>query len=204
MESDIFRSLSYRDLVVYIFTGLLFNLFLWAALWPILPVNFWEYDLQNEVIWSLIAIPVLFLEGHFILAVDRLLFVEIPQIISVKYKKERMANKAKAFKECRRDLKTNCSFLFYLLFGKRITGQITIQDKQSKQKIESENSITDRYYILSDFFKGIGCSAWVALFVALYYCNWCVLFVLLAIIVLSWLRTRFYSSLYVRKVYKKK
>lgn len=78
MNTNFDGKLEYRDYVVHLFTGILLNVFLLAALFPALPDRWWEYDLPNEIIISLIAIPILFVEGHFLLAIDRLLFIEIP------------------------------------------------------------------------------------------------------------------------------
>ena len=88
MSTNIGGKLEHRNYVVHVFTGILLNVFLLAALFPALPDRWWEYDLPNEIIISLIAIPILFLEGHFLLAIDRLLFIEIPIMVFLHQKQE--------------------------------------------------------------------------------------------------------------------
>lgn len=68
---------------------------------------------------------------------------------------------------------------------------------------EEKLSVLHRYYILSDFFKGVGCAAWIALIVALTQQNWIVVVIMAVVIVLSWFRTRFYSSRYAQQYYVK-
>lgn len=101
MNTDFEGKLTYRDYVVHIFTGVIFNVFLLAALFPVLPDKWWEYDLNNELIWTLVAIPILFLEGHLVLAIDRLVNVEIRKlyyILRVKYLRHKHKRKRKQLK----------------------------------------------------------------------------------------------------------
>ena len=83
MSTDLEGKLTYRDYVAHIFTGVIFNVFLLASLFPVLPDKWWEYDFNNELIWSLAAIPVLYLEGHFIHAINRFLLVAIPKWVFI-------------------------------------------------------------------------------------------------------------------------
>lgn len=212
MNTNFDGKLEYRDYVVHVFTGILLNVFLLAALFPTLPDRWWEYDLHNEIIVSLIAIPILFLEGHFILVIDRLLFIEIPSwFFLIKNKKSvsvsGQPNKS-PFRNARKNLYEKHPSLFIILFGKRIIGQKVIQKTKHPDYVkttdEEKLSVLHRYYILSDFFKGVGCAAWIALIVALTQQNWIVIVIMAVVIVLSWFRTRFYSSRYAKQYYVKK
>lgn len=210
------ESLSYRDYVVHIFTGILFNLFLLAAVWTILPPNWWEYELHNEILLLLIAIPVFFLEGHFILAIDRFLFMEffswllhlinrkIRKKQDIKEEEQSDEDESSSNKKEREELYGKCEKFFYLLFAKRVIGQKIILKVDKKKKLEKTPANICRYDMLSDFFKGVGCAAWIALFMALFVCNWCIAGCMLAVIVLSWLRCRYYSWLYVKNAYSEK
>lgn len=212
MSAKIDGTLTYRDYVVHVFTGILLNVFLLAALFPALPDRWWEYDLHNEIIVSLIAIPILFLEGHFLFVIDRLLFIEIPSwFFRIKNKnsvpKSDQPNK-NPFRAAREKLYENRPALFILLFGKRIIGQKVIQKAKHPDYVKTTDqeklSVLHRYYILSDFFKGVGGAAWIALIVALTQQNWIVIVIMAIVIVLSWFRTRFYSSRYAKQYYVKK
>lgn len=212
MTTNFDGKLEYRDYVVHIFTGILFNVFLLAALWPTLPDGWWKYNLHNEIIISLIAIPILFFEGHLLLAIDRLLFIEIPTwFFCIKNKKSfpvsGQSNK-NPFRTARKNLYEKRPAFFTLLFGKRIIGQKVIQKAKHPDYVKTtdqeKNSVLHRYYILSDFFKGVGCAAWIALIVALIQQNKIVLVIMAAVIILSWFRTRFYSSRYAKQYYIKK
>lgn len=217
MTADFDEKLNYRDYVVHIFTGLLFDVFLLAAIYPILPSGWWKYDLLNELIWSLIAIPILFLEGHFLLAIDRLLFVEIPSwYFGLKNKKDDNVDNDEypddedgqapaPYRHWRMKKYENCKAFFCLFFGKRIMGQMDRRRVKNEVLVKTteENNLRKaaRYDILSDFFKGVGCAAWIALFVALFQANWCIVGCMFGIIVLSWLRCRFYSFMCVKYSY---
>lgn len=79
MTTNFKGELSYRDYVVHVFTGIIFNVFLMLALFMSDSTpKVLTTEIPNQIIISIIAIPILFLEGHFILAIDRLLFIEIP------------------------------------------------------------------------------------------------------------------------------
>lgn len=101
METGFDGKIAYRDYAVHFFTGVLFNFFLLLVFYPIygIPKIFTE-DIPNELIVSIIAIPILFLEGHFLSAIDRLLFMELPSWI---YDKNNTISSAES-KLCR------CSF----------------------------------------------------------------------------------------------
>ena len=81
MKTNFNGALNYRDYVVHIFSGILFNVFLILALTPSLTPCFWTFGISNEIILSLLAVPIMFLEGHFLLAIDRFFFVEFPSWI---------------------------------------------------------------------------------------------------------------------------
>lgn len=219
MNTDFDGKLNYRDYVVHISTGLLFDVFLLAAVYPKLPPDWWEYDLQNELIWSLVAIPVLFLEGHFLLAIDRLLFVEIPSwyfglknkkddnLDNDEYPKDEDSQDSAPYRHWRMEKYENCKAFFYLLFGKRVMGQMDRRRVKNEMLVKTtkENNLRKaaRYDILSDFFTGVGCAAWISLLIASLQTNWCIVGCMFAIIILSWLRCRFFSSMYVKYFYKK-
>ena len=153
----------------------------------------------------------MFLEGHFLLAIDRLLFIEIPSwFFRIKNKNsvpESDQPNKKPFRDARENLYEKYPFLFTVLFGKRIIGQKVIQKAKHPDYVKTTDqekiSILHRYYILSDFFKGVGCAAWIALIVALTQQNWIVVVIMAVVIVLSWFRTRFYSSRYAQQYYVK-
>ncbi|MBQ7489411.1 MAG: hypothetical protein IJT51_02695 [Bacteroidales bacterium] len=226
MSAKIDGTLTYRDYVVHVFTGTLFNVFLLAALYTPdttlfnpLSEMLQKLDSTTEIILSLVSIPILFIEGHFLLAIDRFLFIESPTwlFFDKKHNKDKSGNQSCADNDTqselpyyawRKQLYENRRLLFHLLFTKRIIGQRIIKEvkkdvKLVKKKGESGN-LSTRYYILSDFFKGCGTSAWIALAVAVVKHNWWCVAVLGAVIVLAWLRCRFYSKLYVRTRYEKK
>lgn len=220
MSETLDGKLEYRDYVVHIFSGILSDVFLLTAFWPTLPPHWWEQELHNAVVWSIIAIPVLFLEGHFIMAIDRFLFIELPSwcFDLKKQKKKSKGTDEKMFdgdnqvsapyRKAREKLYQKCKILFHLLFGKRVIGQKIIRKEKVgplvKIKKEDKESQTGRYYAMSDFFKGVGLSAWIAVVVAFALQNWRAVVVLCVVIVLAWLRCRFYSRLYVKYRYKKK
>ncbi len=218
MKTNFDGELNYRDYVVHIFSAILFNVFLFLALKPSIPPCLWDLELHNELILTLVAIPILFLEGHFLLAIDRFLFVEL---FSWMFNSKNKASSIKKdenedyedpsdkydqelapYRSAREHLydKYKCKVLFYLLFGKRIIGQSIIREKKYgfwKAGTKNEKKRL-RYDALSDFFKGVGCGAWIALIVAFTQKNWYAVAVLFGIIVLAWLRCRFYSMLYVK------
>lgn len=241
------EKLTYRDYVVHIFTGILFNVFLLVVFWPLLPANWWQYDLQNSLIWSLAAIPILFLEGHFILAIDRFFMIELFKwrfICLVKRhrrKKEKLGTttnkdshefseinctekeekgmapnkeihyRIAAYKLRMKwydELYKQCKWLFLLLFSARISGQKVIRkDKDGplvKTKKEEKKALSTRYYVLSDFFKGICCASVIAGIISLCTANWWAAGAIFVVFVLSKQRERFYSMLYVKERYAKK
>ncbi len=219
MSASFDGNLTYRDYVVHIFTGILFNVFLVAALYtpdtvlpPAISDILQKLDATTEIILSLAAIPVLFIEGHFLLAFDRFLFVEFPTWWC-KCKKNRdyapddQNTPAKPYYAARKRLYQNNWLFFQLLFEKRVVGQRIIKEVDEDctlVKNQKESALSRRYYVLSDFFKGCGTSAWIALVVAVFKHNWWCVGVLGGIIVFAWLRCRFYSKLYMRKRYVKK
>jgi hypothetical protein len=219
MSANFDGNLTYRDYVVHIFSGILLNMFLLAALYTpgtILPNSLYEIiqklDFSGEIILSLMAIPILFLEGHFLLAIDRFLFVELPTWYldrkRNKYSKpDNHETAVYSYYTVRKQLYIKSKLLFYLLFTKRIVGQRIIKEVKGNCKLvksQKDSGLSRRYYVLSDFFKGCGLAAWIALFVAFANHNWWCVATLGAVIVLAWLRCRFYSRLYVKEKYKKK
>ena len=217
--------LSSRDYVVHIFTGVLFNVFLFLALRPSLSPWIFTLDIPSELILTLVAIPVMFLEGHFLLAFDRFIFVEFPSWmfglknrrnadgkntnVTIENQSEGDDQVSAPYREFRENLfKHRCKLPFYLLFGKRIIGQKIIRKSKDetlvKTNIENNKALSKRYYVLTDFFKGVGCGAWVAFIVACAKQNWQAVAVLGGVIILAWLRCRFYSRLYVKYRYAKK
>lgn len=220
MSETLDSKLEYRDYVVHVFSGILFDVFLLTAIWPTLPLHWWEHELHNAVVWSIIAIPVLFLEGHFILAIDRFFFIEFPSWC-FGLKKQKKNNdgtvekpsddddqESAPYREAREIMYQKCKTLFYLLFGKRIIGQKIIRKKNVGPLVKIKNRDKEnrarRYYVMSDFFKGVGFSAWTSIIVAFALQNWHAVVILGLVIVLAWLRCRFYSRLYVKSSYKKK
>ena len=219
MSANFDGNLTYRDYVVHIFSGILFNVFLLAALYTpdtILPDSLYEIiqklDFSGEIIFSIMAIPVLFLEGHFLLAIDRFLFIELPTwYFDCKRNKNSEPDNQKdaenPYCTARKQLYRKFKLLFHLLFTKRIIGQRIIKEVKENcilVKSKKGSGSSRRYYVLSDFFKGCGFAAWIALFVAFAKHNWWCVAALGAVIVLAWLRCRFYSRLYVKNTYIKK
>ncbi len=229
MNTDFEGKLTYRDYVVHIFTGVIFNVFLLAALFPVLPDKWWEYDLQNEVVWSLVAIPILYLEGQFIHTINRAVMVDVFKnwfILRVKYLRRKQEKKhgntnddavskyskehyrTAAYKrrmEWHERLYKKHKFWYFLLLSARISGQKVVKkDKLGDIVKTTKTELTTRYYILSDFFKGVCCAAVLVLPFVIWLHNWLVLGIMLFIILLSRQRARFYSMMYVRFRYKKK
>lgn len=222
------ENLTYRDYVVHIFTGVLFNVFMLVALFPILPDKWWEYDLQNEVVWSLVAIPILYLEGHFILAINRLVMV-VPlkwyYIILVKKSRKKQKNGKKtkydvpskyaeekdrvaAYKwrmDRHEEIYQKQKVRFFLFLSARIAGQKVVRkDKDGELTKNERTELTTRYYVLSDFFKGVNCSTCLVFFVAFFLFNWWAAGAMFIIHILSRQRARYFSMLYVKYRYKKK
>lgn len=265
MSTNFDGTLTYRDYVVHIFTGILFNVFLVAVFWLQLPSNWWEYELHNGFIWAVVAIPVLFLEGHLVLAVSRIIhfeFFKVDFILSVKRYRKKQKQEAKnerqspknnnqanlfpskfvkyhyeeiveknddeyndedanvgqeihyrkaAFKlrvKWEENLWRQYRWLFFILFYARISGQKIIKkDKDGpivKTTKENKLEVASRYYVLSDFFKGVCCASFIALIMAICAHRWWVVVTMLGIYILSWLRERCFSFLYVDKAYVKK
>ena len=220
--------LTYRDFVANIFTGVLFNIFLLGVLWEKLPLQWQEYKLHNEVILSLIAIPVLYLEGHFILAIDRFFFVEIPKfcfIFRVCYfrrylRKERQKPKQQTTnihyrkvayrlrRIFRKKILNKHKILFFIFLSPRISGQRVIREDKDGylvKSIDAKKKIrSNRYYVKSDFFRGVCCAAIITGIIAACLYNWIAVGILAGVVVLSWMRARYYSWLYVKDRYKKK
>ena len=229
MSANFDGNLTYRDYVVHIFSGILFNIFLLAALFePDWLLGMMSKNLRNEIVLSLIAIPILYVEGHFILAIDGLFMKEIFKwyfILLVKrfrHKQEKdMQNKAEyhhseehykivAYKLRQRWYYTmykKNKFWFFLLLSIRISGQKVIKRDTEGVLVKVKNEdevLPTRYYVLSDFFKGVCCAACIAFVVSLCVCNWLVTGVMLLVIILARQRTRHYSMLYVKNLYKKR
>lgn len=229
MNTDFDGILTYRDYVAHIFTGVIFNVFLLAALFPVLPYKWWEYDLHNEVVWSLVAIPILYLEGQFIHTINRAVMVDVFKnwfILRVKYLRRKQEKKhgntnddavskyskehyrTAAYKrrmEWHERLYKKHKFWYFLLLSARISGQKVVKkDKLGDIVKTTKTELTTRYYILSDFFKGVCCAAVLVLPFVIWLHNWLVLGIMLFIILLSRQRARFYSMMYVRFRYKKK
>ncbi len=96
-------------------------------------------------------------------------------------------------------------FWYFLLLSARISGQKVVKkDKLGDIVKTTKTELTTRYYILSDFFKGVCCAAVLVLPFVIWLHNWLVLGIMLFIILLSRQRARFYSMMYVRFRYKKK
>lgn len=216
MSASFDGNLTYRDYVVHIFTGILFNVFLMPALYtpdtvlpPAISETLKELDTTTEIILSLVSIPILFIEGHFLLAFDRFLFVEFPTWWcdckeNSDYEPDNQNAPAKPYYAARKRLYGNSRLLFHLLFTKRVVGQRIIKEDCTLVKNQKDSSLSSRYYVLSDFFKGCGTSAWIALVVAVFKHNWWCVVVLGVIIIFAWLRCRFYSRLYMGSRYVKK
>lgn len=233
--------LTYRDFVANIFTGVLFNIFLLGVLWEKLPLQWQEYKLHNEVILSLIAIPVLYLEGHFILAIDRFFFVEIPKyyficavLFSRKTKnqvqsqeQEPVHYRIEAYKKRIDWYKKLYKFpdedemkryniwkilinkiLFFIFLSPRIYGQRVIREDKDGSLVKSidakKKKRSSRYYVKSDFFRGVCCAAIITGIIAACLYNWIAVGILAGVVVLSWMRARFYSLQYVKDRYEKK
>ena len=232
MNTNFDSALTYRDYVVHIFTGVLFNIFLVAALWPIIPADWRHYEFHNEIIMSLMAIPVLFLEGHLISAIDRL-FMVVPfkwyfilLVKHLRHKQEKKYSRSTYNHKRTRDrehyrkvayklrLRWYDSLLhkhpifFFLLFSPRILGQKVVRkDKDGiliKTSKKGKKEEAKRYYVLSDFFKGCITAAFIAMGIAFFTSNWFVFIAMVCIIVLSRQRTRYYSMLYVKYRYVKR
>lgn len=227
MSAGFDGNLSYRDYVVHIFTGILFNVFLVAAFYTpdtILPHSISDIlqklDATTGIILSLVAIPILFLEGHFLLQIDRFLFLELPTWL-LECKEYRCSGtdcqnddinnktKEKPYYALRKQLYEKHRLLFHLLFTKRVAGQRIIKESKKGIKLvetkdKDKKSYSTRYYELSDFFKGCGAAAWISLVFACIKHNWWCAAILGVVIVLSWLRCRCYSKLYVANCFEKK
>ena len=210
MGTIIDNQLTYRDNVVHIFTGILFNVFMAVAYCNNISSNLWEIELKNEIILSFLAIPVFFLEGHLLLAIDRIFFIDIPRtyFLLKSRKMDTNTDTEEIYLTARRNFYNKHSFLFKLLCGKRIIGQKVIQEKENnldlKTKREDNAELCSRYYILSDFFKGCGISAWIALIVACVKHNWWAVIIFSVLLFLLRQRCSFYSSSYVKNKYAKK
>ncbi|MBO4738300.1 MAG: hypothetical protein J5606_01935 [Bacteroidales bacterium] len=226
MSTNINGNLTYRDFVVHIFTGILFNLFLIVALWSTLFPYCEEYARYDKVALSLVvAIPILFLEGHFILAIDRFFFIEIPKCYFMfrvcwfhRYlRKLRQKPKQKTtyihYRKVayrlriifRKKLWHKHKILFFIFLLPRISGQKVLREAKDGALVETSNLKNEadynRCYVLSDFFKGVCCATMITLVVAVCAYNWVAVGILLLIFILSRMRERFYSMLYVKYRY---
>ena len=156
---------TYRDYITLIFNGILLNLSLVFifGLDNLRDNEILQFLINNQIIGASIALPVVFLEGHLLLALDKILFEIIPEQIRLK-----LFLKGGLFR-----------MLFYSIFWCRIYGQKlyyhrTILDKnddllksnkgssivdkiQNKMKKKTDKRIktSSRYYCFSDFFKGV-------------------------------------------------
>lgn len=99
-------------------------------------------------------------------------------------------------------------WLFVLLFYARRNGQKIIRkDKDGpiiKTTDENKLEVASRYYVLSDFFKGICCSSIITFIIALFTHRWWIAVAMFIVFIFSWLRERCFSMLYVKTAYAKK
>jgi hypothetical protein len=187
------EKLTYRDIVVYTFNGLI-GLALISIVYrkELFKYIFLE-DIHNEEFLLLLLIPICYLLGHVILSIDNLIFMKI-----LNKNIRRKLLKSKYFK-----------WLHTILFGHRIVG---IRDIKWSE-IEGNFSITctkirncgkielaDRYYVLSDSFKGLIIIELVIIVLTINKLDYCYFGISIFLLIIFYLRTKKYSNEYVNEI----
>ena len=185
--------LTYRDTLTLVFVSIITDVFILFSLRSI--VN-WEWlmscDTKNTCIIGIISIPLLYLEGHLIYALDNLFFIEL---LSQKFRFKLYNCK------CTR-------WLFYIIYSSRIFGQKCIIASNGNKEVTKEiidnlftkiiDNISDRYYVIADFCKGAMFACMCAGIISCIYEDWMAVCGFAMCYFLLYFRAKRYSILYVK------
>ena len=207
---DINVELTYRDFIQVIFNGILANIALLFGLYicgidHIIDNEVFKLLMDYQLIGTIILLPVFFVEGHSIIALDKIIF----NLILCKRIRLILFFSDCKFKRC----------LFDILYGCRIYGQKCYlfenylrsrqgdvfrndiqQIIEEKKKSESSEKI-NRYNTFADFFKGFCLIMFTLLIITFIQSEWMWFSVFMFIWLCSLRRQWFYSNLYVKKNY---
>lgn len=207
---DINVDLTYRDFIQVIFNGILANIALLFGLYicgieHIIDNDVFKLLVDNQFIGTIVLLPVFFVEGHTVIALDKIIFSLIL------CKKIRLSL---FFSDCKFKRR-----LFDMLYGCRIYGQKCylfekyLRSRQGDvfrndiQQIIEEKKRTKtpeyikRFNTFADFFKGFCLIVFTLLIITLIQSEWVWFSVFFFIWLCSLRRQWFYSNLYVTKNY---
>ena len=213
---------TYRDGIQILFNGilallgLLFVLYMYGV--NVLDINVSEgklitYVIENEVLMSVIVLPICFVLGQTVLAVDYFLFI--------------LCNS----KKCRlKFFYSNCfivKFIFWLFYGCRVYGQklyyheTELREKYEECKNNSAYNIVEctqkildshkegatkdspRYKTFADFYKGFCMTLFSIMVAMIVKLEWKYTVIFLFLWLCALLRQWFYSQLWVKEIYVK-
>ena len=189
--------LTYRDLIVYTFNGLI-GLTLIAVIYrEQLKQYIFHEDIHNEGLLLFLIIPICYLIGHVILSIDNLIFMKLFS------------------KKARQRLRNNKRFrwLHNLLFGNRIVGIRDIKwtdtdgdFNEIRAKIKNAEKLeqAERYYVLSDSFKGLVIVEFFVITISFFRNDWYYLGLSIFLLIIFYLRARKYSNEYIIEIKRQK
>lgn len=185
--------LTYRDAIVQTFNGIFLNvsLFLFFGEQTALNVE----ALPSTSLFLIAFLPICFLEGHLLLALDNILSFTT-------FKKDFKFSFLKKFPR-----------LFLFFYGNRIIGQVLVlfQNNGKSEDIEAfkefynkiirtkDDETSDRYCTLNDFFKGVVLILLFDTIMSLCQLKYIYAVIFLCCLFLSYCRGSKYARLYVRK-----
>ncbi|MEO5776581.1 MAG: hypothetical protein ABIQ27_06730 [Flavobacterium sp.] len=189
--------LTYRDLIVYTFNGLIGLVLISLVFREDLKRFLFAEDIHNEGLLLFLSIPICYIIGHVILSIDNLIFMNL---FSKKFRQK--LSKSKKFK-----------WIHILIFGDRIVGVRDIKWAKTDGdfneicvKIRNAGKIehADRYYVLSDSFKGLVIIELIIILLTIYKLDWYYLVISIFLLLIFYLRAKKYSNEYVNEIKRQK
>jgi hypothetical protein len=186
---------TYRDIIVYTLNGLIGSLLLCLIFRDEILNYLLINDIRNSEFIIVLIIPISYLIGHVIMTIDDILF---NQIIRKKIRKN-------LFKSNLRILR----FLHNIIFGYRIIGKRDIIWKNENTDFEQicviirnkgRYEFADKYFILSDFFKGLVINELLIIAITIIKSDWIYLICSSILLILFYFRARTYSDKYVNEI----
>lgn len=195
-----------RDILVYFLTGigLVFMLMVLffkeimdyqEAIFEVLPK-------ENQTLIIILLIPLIYLLGHIADSID-LIRLKIASLSKPKESNRKFWYKLKRF-------------VYLILVGDRVTGIIYKQKGKNNiseelrfsefwesvnyNQVKGKYNVSEYFEALKDLFSALQSVALVGIFVSMIFGNWIAMIPLLFILILFWLKTSYYSEVFIASV----
>ena len=189
------EKLTYRDILVYTLNGMISIVLIGFVYRENIYNYFFNEEIFNSEFIFFMLIPISYLIGHLILSIDNLIFM---RFLNKGFREKLINSKCKLQK-----------FIHNLIFGYRIVG--AKDRKWQKQygefelicailKNKEKYTQAERFFILSDSFKGLIIIEFIIIILTLQKSDWTYLIVSLIVLFLFYLRAREYSNKYINEI----